>query len=251
MVESSSFHSNKKKCDCSPWLLLQKNWSSFFFKTPLKPTKRLPAMVVRTRGPSPEMIRPEKERERPVQPAIIIPVQEENVGLSNPGISGQPTLHSFNFSNLIHEERQGADDLFEARIQEIYRDLCKFELVGEIFVESDNTTKKENILKSVTINERPPQAKVYTRAAHSKSPTRVPLSPLSDVSNYNVTHEGRWKRITRTEWGSDTIMEEAVGDKRVNRDEGSQPELLKVRRLVSQVDKAQQLILAEAGSQPC
>lgn len=46
-------------------------------------------------------------------------------------------------------------------------------------------------------------------------------------------------------------MEEAVGDKRVNRDEGSQPELLKVRRLVSQVDKAQQLILAEAGSQPC
>lgn len=118
-------------------------------------------------------------------------------------------------------------------------------------MESDNTTKKENILKSVTINERPPQAKVYTRAAHSKSPTRVPLSPLSDVSNYNVTHEGRWKRITRTEWGSDTIMEEAVGDKRVNRDEGSQPELLKVRRLVSQVDKAQQLILAEAGSQPC
>ena len=61
------------------------------------------------------------------------------------------------------------------------------------------------------------------------------------MSNYNVPHEGRWKRIARVEWGSNTIMEEAVVDKRTNRDGENQPELLKVRRLVSQVDKAQQM----------
>ena len=71
------------------------------------------------------------------------------------------------------------------------------------------------------------------------------------MSNYNVPHGGRWKRIARAEWGSDTIMDEAMRNKRTSRDGESQPELLKVRRLVSQVDKAQQMILAEAGSQPC
>ena len=131
------------------------------------------------------------ERERPSQPAIIIPdVQEDNVGLSNPGISGQPTLHNANFPNPIYEEKQVADELFEVKIQEIDCDLCKFELIRETVVQSDHPTNKENFLESATINERPHQAKVYTHAALAKSLTRKPLSPLSDMSNYNMPHEG-------------------------------------------------------------
>lgn len=49
--------------------------------------------------------------------------------------------------------------------------------------------------------------------------------------------------------GTNVTMEEAVRDKRATRDEESQLELLKLRRLVSQVDKASKLILAETGSQ--
>ena len=210
-----------------------------------KSTKNPPVvMVVRTGGPAQEIIRPEMEREGTAQPAIIIPdVQEDIGGLSNPGISGQPTLHNSKFSNLIYEEKQVANELFEAKIQEIDRDLCKFELIRETVVQSDHITNKENILEFATSNERPQQAKVYTHAALAKPLTQQSLSPLSDVSNYNAPHEGRWKRIARVEWGSNTIMEEAMVDKRTNRDGESQPELLKVRRLVSQVDKAQQMIL--------
>lgn len=49
--------------------------------------------------------------------------------------------------------------------------------------------------------------------------------------------------------GTNVTMEEAARDKRATRDEESQLELLKLRRLVSQVDKASKLILAETGSQ--
>jgi len=112
----------------------------------------------------------------------------------------------------------------------------------------DKGTNKENIPDSFTINERPPSAKVYSRVIHSNPPTYVPLSSLSDISNSTEIHEGRWKRITRTNLGTNIIMEEAVGDKRATRDEESQLELLKLRRLVSQVDKASKMISAKASS---
>ena len=209
-------------------------------KTHSKSTTNPSVVVVRTGRHTSEILRPEMEREEPAQPTIIIPdIQEDIEEPSNLGISGQPTLQNINFSNPIYEEKQGAND------------LCKFELTRETVVQSDHITNMENILESVTSNERPHQAKVYTHAALAKSSTQHPLSPPSDMSNYNVPHEGRWKRIARAEWGLDTIMEKTVGDKRTSRDGESQPELLKVRRLVSQVDKAQQMILAEAGSQPC
>nr|POE76789.1 hypothetical protein CFP56_43555 [Quercus suber] len=95
-------------------------------------------------GPTPEIIRPEMEREGPAQPTIIIlDVQEDIGGPSNRGILGQPILHNSNFSNPIYEEKQVADELFEAKIQEIDRDLCKFELIRETVVQSDHITNKE------------------------------------------------------------------------------------------------------------
>ena len=249
-LKAALFTAARKNMVVVPGFYSKKNGASSS-KTHSKTTMNLPVVVVHTEGPIPEIIRPETEREEPGQPTFIIPdIQEDIAGHSNSGISNQPTPQNSIFSNPIYEEQQVANELFEAKIQEIDRDLCKFELIRETVVQSNHTTNKESILESGTSDERSHQAKVYTRTALAKSSNQQTLSPLSDMSTYNVPQEGRWKRIARAEGGSDTIMEEAVGDKRINRDGESQPELLKVRRLVSQVDKAQQMILAAAGSQP-
>ena len=62
--------------------------------------------------------------------------------------------------------------------------------------------------------------------------------------------EGSWKRITRTETGTDTIMTEAVGEKRLVGETECLPELPKKRK-VSQTGTTKKKILAAAGFQPC
>ena len=59
-----------------------------------------------------------------------------------------------------------------------------------------------------------------------------------------------WKRLNRTEMGTDVDMEDIVGEKRRGDSKDDQSELLKKRK-VSQGGKKNKLILAEAGSQPC
>ena len=58
-----------------------------------------------------------------------------------------------------------------------------------------------------------------------------------------------WKRLNRTEMGTDVDMED-IGEKRRGDSKDDQSELLKKRK-VSQVGRKNKLILAEAGSQPC
>ena len=62
--------------------------------------------------------------------------------------------------------------------------------------------------------------------------------------------EGSWKRIARAEIGTDIMMAEAVGEKRVA---GAPDDLLDLpkKRKVSQAGKTKKQILAEAGIQPC
>ena len=58
-----------------------------------------------------------------------------------------------------------------------------------------------------------------------------------------------WKRLNRTEMGTDVDMED-IGEKRRGDSKDDQSELLKKRK-VSQGGKKNKLILVEAGSQPC
>ncbi|KAL0002806.1 hypothetical protein SO802_016587 [Lithocarpus litseifolius] len=160
---------------------------------------------------------------------------KENMGLSNPGIAGQPNLSNLNFTNPNSVEGKISHELFEASIQEINCYLYKFDSIREFILDLDKDTNRENILDSYTINERSPPSKVYSRAIHSNPPICVPLSSLSDISGSTEIHERRWKWIARIDMGTNIIMEEAVGDKRATRDEESQPELLKSSRLVSQI----------------
>ena len=58
-----------------------------------------------------------------------------------------------------------------------------------------------------------------------------------------------WKRLNRTEMGTDVDMED-IGEKRRGDSKDDQSELLKKRK-VSQGGKKNKLILAEASSQHC
>ena len=64
-------------------------------------------------------------------------------------------------------------------------------------------------------------------------------------------HRAKWNRIPRQHREGDTIMEGTVGQKRSIIEGGDHSELPRKKQLVSQNDKENKLILAEAGSQPC
>ena len=66
-----------------------------------------------------------------------------------------------------------SNKLFEERIQEIDQDLGKFDTNGESFLENQWGKNKENILETLTINERAYSTKVYSRAHPSPLSTCV------------------------------------------------------------------------------
>nr|POE86682.1 hypothetical protein CFP56_52931 [Quercus suber] len=126
-------------------------------------------------------------------------------------------------------------ELFEEKLEEINRELRKFDTVADSQPKSNFPTGKENIVESMTINEMLMKA-TQARATPSGS-TRAPLSVLSDVSNINTVNAATWKRQVRYSTGKDVIMEDAVGSKRSAHPTGGQPELQKKKKTVSRVGK--------------
>ena len=150
--------------------------------------------------------------------------------------------------NFMAEKK--TDEIFEEQIQEIDRELGKFDANREISRDKQGENNKENNLEFLSFNEGVSHTKVYSRA-HNFPPLKCyPASALADISNSPELNTRRWKRVNRAETESDTVMEDAVGEKRSGREE-DQPELLKKRRKVSRVDGVVTNILAEVGSQPC
>ena len=108
-------------------------------------------------------------------------------------------------------------------------------------------TGKENILEALSIHESTPLVSQAARANQpqlKRSATRVPLSVLPDRINIPENKEATWKRINRTDIGTDVIMEDSVGEKRNADIFDSQTELLKKRK-VSQGGKNNNEILVE------
>ena len=95
-------------------------------------------------------------------------------------------------------------------------------------------TSKENFLESLSLNDTAPLA-TQNACAHQPLPSqptsRVPLSVLFDNNLVPVVKETTWKRITRKDIGSDTVMEDLVGEKRRTDIINSQSELLKKRKV--------------------
>ena len=142
-----------------------------------------------------------------------------------------------------------SDEIFEEQIQEIDRELSKFEANREHSRDKQGENNKENNLEFLKINGEGSSTKVYSRSLNSHPLKCRPASALADISNSPELNIRRWKRINRAKTESDIVMEDAIGEKRSGREE-DQPELLKKLKLVSRVDEDVTNILAEAGSQP-
>ena len=214
---------------------------------PSNQSRKPPVVVVRKGGPSPEIVRPEKERNEQSGTTDSAPdIQGEDPLLPNQ----TPTVQLYpNIADPVFMAEKKSDELFEEQIQEIDRELGKFDANREISRDKQGENNKENNLEFLTINEGVSHTKVYSRA-HNFPPLKCcPSSALTDISNSPELNTRRWKRVNRAEIESDIVMEDAVGEKRSGRKE-DQPELLKKRKKVSQVDGVVTNILAKVGSQP-
>ena len=100
-------------------------------------------------------------------------------------------------------------DLFEEKLEEINRDLWKFNAATKFHSESNSSMSKENNLESMTINE------IFLKSTQSRatphSLSRVPLFVIPKTSNINTGNSATWKRLAKSITGTDVIMAEAVG----------------------------------------
>ena len=103
-------------------------------------------------------------------------------------------------------------------------------------------------MEAVTINE------IFLKSIQSRATpscqSRAPLSTISENTNINIGNTVNWKCLARSIPRTDVIMVKAVGSKRSARHTRGQFELQKKKKIVSQDGKGNNLILAEAGSQP-
>ena len=103
-----------------------------------------------------------------------------------------------------------------------------------------------HILESSSIKDSN-ELHAQARAPLNISLPRAPQAMTSNNQTRPVHVEGSWKRVVRTEIGTDTVMTEVVGEKRVAGETESLLELPKKRK-VSQAGTTKKKILAEAGS---
>ena len=108
---------------------------------------------------------------------------------------------------------------------------------------------KAHIIESPSIKDSK-ELHVEARAPLNTSLPRATQAMTSNLQTRPVHVEGSWKRVVRTEIGTDTVMTEAVGEKRVDEETESLLELPKKRK-VSQAGTTKKKILAEAEFQPC
>ena len=93
-------------------------------------------------------------------------------------------------------------------------------------MEKQRGKNKEELVQQFVVNERASPAKVYSCALSSPISTRGTKAVSLDPTHTSELNARRWKRIDRSDMGTDIIMEDAVREKRSNREE-DQPELLR------------------------
>ena len=214
-----------------------------------KPARKPLVVVVRSGKPSPEVVRPDKESAS-ISPSANVAPEFQELNMEN--IVPQESRDATNLgnSNLTDfRERVEQAGVFEEVIEDIDKDIRKFDLATSNNAENKACLGKENIPESPSIQD---SNEGYSQARAQLNPSlpRAPLGVISDYQNRSMYVEGSWKRITRTETGTDTIMTEAVGEKRLAGETECLPELPKKRK-VSQASTTKKKILAAAGFQPC
>ena len=165
---------------------------------------------------------------------------------SSPFHTDHDVFYEVKTTNLDQNLGSLSADLFEEKLEEINRDLRRFDAITELHSKSNSSMGKENNLESMTINE------IFFKStqlhAAPSGLSRVPLFTISKTTNIKTGNSSTWKRLARSTLGIDVIMAETVGSKRSARHTGSQSELQKKKKFVSQDGKGNNLILVEAGS---
>lgn len=183
-IRVAPFTSTRKNVVIVPGFYSKKTKASSSTTSP-NPIKRPSLVVVCTRGPPPEIIRLEKETEVTLQLTINIPkFQEENMGLSNPRIAGQPNLSNLYFTNPNSMEGKISNELFEASIQEqtvIYASLIRS---GNLFwIQIRTLTKKIFQILLQLMRDLPQQKSTHVQF----TPTPQPVCPCHHYQTYPIT----------------------------------------------------------------
>ncbi|KAK9999213.1 hypothetical protein SO802_018816 [Lithocarpus litseifolius] len=203
------------------------------------PRGKSPVVVVRTGKPSPEIIRTEKENTANEQQGINGAESQDNLQDSRQNSYNSGILKNLNVKSMYEMEKRSTDEIFKERIEEIDRELKRFD--PKINSEAKNIadTGKENILASLSHTDDHPKDTQTSRAQqfqYPMPPSRAPLSVIEENTMQKIERGVTWKRINRTEMGTDVVMEDIVGEKRRGESKDDQSELLKKRK-VSQVGK--------------
>ena len=119
---------------------------------------------------------------------------------------------------------------FEEVIEEIDKEIKKYDLKSIVSPSFGNNTRKENYMGHPRINEANVPC-TPTHAAHLSLSSKKPLVEIpSSLENHGYA-KGTWKRITRIGVATDAGMFKALGGKRSIGNETYQTELPKKRRV--------------------
>ena len=87
--------------------------------------------------------------------------------------------------------KRKSDELFEERLQEIDRDISKFDTNRESDVEKQWGKNKEDLVQQLVVNEKASPAKVYSRALSSPISTRGTEAVSLDLTHTSVLNARR------------------------------------------------------------
>ena len=132
------------------------------------------------------------------------------------------------------EIRSESDELFEEKIQELDCDIHKFDPTPKLITKNISCTGKENDFESLTVNEIFELGRSQARDQPLHQSACTPLSHVPDASNVPIMNTASWRHQNRIITGTYVIMEDTLGSKRSTSNMGSQPELQKKRKTISQ-----------------
>ena len=135
-------------------------------------SRKPPIVVVRKEGPSPEILRTEKETEVHLNSTNITPDFQGTESLLSKIIPKDQLNPSNPLGSIPNCVERKSDELFEERLQEIDRNISKFDTNRESDVEKQWGKNKEDLVQQLVVNEKASPAKVYSRALSSPISTR-------------------------------------------------------------------------------
>ena len=191
-------------------------------------------LVVRTGKPLPEVIRLEKESTvNGQQGNKEADSQENNSHDSHLASYNSGILRNLNLKSTIFGETSSADEIFEERIEEIDKELKRFDPTTTT-AKNIVAMGKENLQESLSLTD---DQLVYTQTSRAQQPffsspvTRAPLLVIDENTVQKIKRVATWKRLNRTEMGTNVDMEDIVGEKRRGDSKDGQFELLKKKKV--------------------